>query len=110
MTPERWRHVKQVLQSALEYEPAQQAPFLASACAGDEALRHEVESLLAYQEQGANFIEVSAVDVAAKILASEETDATVGRRIGPYKVVRNIGHGGMGSVYLAVRDLSLIHI
>jgi len=104
MTPERWQHVKQVLQSALEYEPAQQAAFLASACADDEDLRREVESLLGYQEQGANFIETSAVDVAAKVLANERADAEAGRRVGPYRIVREIGRGGMGAVYLAVRD------
>ncbi|HEV2885061.1 MAG TPA: serine/threonine-protein kinase, partial [Pyrinomonadaceae bacterium] len=104
MTPERWRHVKQVLQSALELEPEQQAEFVASACVGDEPLRLEVESLLEYQKEGASFIEVSAADVAAKILADEEAHSAIGRRLGPYKIVREIGQGGMGSVYLAVRD------
>ncbi len=104
LTPERWQHVKQVLQSALELDPERQVHFVASACVGDEPLRREVESLLAYQQEGANFIEVSAVDVAAKVLAEEEAHSAIGRRIGPYKVVREIGHGGMGSVYLAARD------
>jgi len=51
MTPERWRRVDELFHSALEREPAERAAFLHEACAGDEALRREVEKLIAAHEK-----------------------------------------------------------
>ncbi len=99
--------MKGVLHAALEREPAQQSAFLASACAGDERLRVEVESLLAYrQEESADSIDKCAADAAAHLSGGAQVDVTVmaGRRVGSYRVVRELGRGGMGAVYLAARD------
>ena len=101
--PERWQRVKDILQSALEREPADQPRFLVEACSGDEALQREVESLLAYQSRHQGFIETRAEDAAA-LRQQHEASALEGRRIGVYKIVREIGRGGMGAVYLAERD------
>ena len=60
MTPERWQQVERLYQAALEREPSQRAAFLEEACAGDEELRQEVESLLAYEPQAKGFIEAPA--------------------------------------------------
>ncbi len=72
MNPERWRRIEQIYNRALELEPGRRAAFLEGACAEDESLRREVERLLARQSQAEDFIEVPAIEVAAKALAAEE--------------------------------------
>lgn len=106
MTPERWQQVKQVLHAALERDPAQQRAFLAAACAGDAALRGEVESLLACQEkEDGDLIERCAIDAARLRRSAQVNTATMtGHHVGSYRVVQELGRGGMGAVYLAERD------
>ncbi|HST12998.1 MAG TPA: serine/threonine-protein kinase, partial [Terriglobales bacterium] len=102
MTPERWQQVKGVLQQALEISPLERAAFLSQACAADEPLRLEVESLLADEEAGAEgFLETPLWTSA--VFESALADSWVGRRIGAYQIVDLIGEGGMGSVYRGVR-------
>jgi serine/threonine protein kinase/Tol biopolymer transport system component/Tfp pilus assembly protein PilF len=104
MTPERWKKVEEVFESALERSPDERGGYLAEACGGDESLRGQVETLLQSYEKAGSFIEapVLAPD-AARTLVDEHSPAMIGRRVGSYKLVREIGRGGMGSVYLAVR-------
>jgi serine/threonine protein kinase/Tol biopolymer transport system component/tetratricopeptide (TPR) repeat protein len=104
MTPERWKKVEEVFESALECSPDERRGYLVEACAGDESLRGQVETLLQSYEAAGSFIEapVLAPD-AARTLIDENSPAMIGRRVGSYKLVREIGRGGMGSVYLAVR-------
>ena len=101
MTPERWRQVEQIYHSALEREESQRSFFLKEACAGDEGLRREVESLLAQKEQPDSFIEVPALEAVAKGLAAGQPQSLVGRQIGSYKIRSLLGVGGMGEVYWA---------
>ena len=101
MTPERWQLVQRIFQSAIEREPQVRTAFLDQACAGDPALRLEVESLISSHHQTTNIIETMAIDVAAQMLADDRPDLVLGRSIGPYKVISHIGHGGMGEVYVA---------
>jgi eukaryotic-like serine/threonine-protein kinase len=103
MTPERYQQVKELFQSALEREGSQRKRFLAEACAGDPSLREEVESLLTSHEEAPSFIESSALEIVSKVLPDQPDKQMVGQRIGPYKVIREIAHGGMGAVYLAFR-------
>src|SRR5713226_8991931 len=100
MTPERWQHIKELLRSALEREPSQRSAFLDEACRGDTALRQEVEAYLMSHEQAADFIEKPAWKAAPRG-RDDDGESMVGRRIGSYQVLREIGHGGMGAVYLA---------
>src|SRR5215510_13730090 len=100
MGPERWRQIEDVFQAALDCEPEQRPAFLGAACAGDGSLRQEVESLLASYEKG-GFTEAPAFQDGVRLL--EKDHGLAGRRIGPYLVIREIGHGGMGAVYLAAR-------
>jgi eukaryotic-like serine/threonine-protein kinase len=93
VTPERWRDVQRVFHEALERPSAERADFLAAEARGDAELQAEVASLLASAGTDEGFLETPA-------RPPEETPRT---RIGPYDVVREIGHGGMGTVFLAMR-------
>jgi serine/threonine protein kinase/Tol biopolymer transport system component len=100
MEPERWQQIDRLYHSALKVEPSQRAAFLREACAGDEALRQEVEALLANEGEAKGFIEARALEAAAK-MAADNRQSLVGRQVGPYKIVSLLGTGGMGEVYLA---------
>jgi serine/threonine protein kinase/Tol biopolymer transport system component/tetratricopeptide (TPR) repeat protein len=104
VTSERWKEVKEIFAAALERTPKERDAFLNDVCAGDEPLRHEVESLIASHQDAGDFIESPAMNTNTFLSEVEEPDvAAIGRRIGAYKIVSEIGRGGMGSVYLAVR-------
>ena len=100
MKAERWQQVERLYHDSLERDAHERAAFLAEACAGDEGLRREVESLLAYEARAENFIESPALEVAAKMMA-EDTSELAGQAINHYKVISRLGAGGMGEVFLA---------
>jgi hypothetical protein len=72
MTPERWKQVEELCQSALELEEDRRRAFLDRACADDEALRRDVESLLQFETRGDRSIQEPALEVAAKMIAQEK--------------------------------------
>jgi serine/threonine-protein kinase len=96
---EKWEQVERLFNAALELESAARAAFLAEACAGDEELRREVESLLAYENETAGFIRKPAMEVVARELAEES--ALSNRTIDHFQILSLLGRGGMGEVYLA---------
>ena len=91
MTPERWQQLKQIFQSALERKPAERSAFLSQACAGDPALRGEVESLISSHDQAGDSMEAMAAEAATEMLENERV--IVGKQIGHYQVLNQIGHG-----------------
>ncbi|HEY6157434.1 MAG TPA: protein kinase [Gemmatimonadales bacterium] len=107
---ERWRDVERLYHQALEQAEGERRAFLQEVCAGDEALRQAVESLLsAHQEAGA-FLEIPALELAARALAepavAREEEANLLAHLGAaladrYAIEREVGQGGMATVYLA---------
>ncbi len=106
MTPERWKQVEELFHAALERDEAERAPFLDQACAGDDELRREVESLLVSAAAAGDVIEAQPQDVAAQLMTEGPSPLMIGRRFSRYRVISFLGAGGMGEVYLA-QDLSL---
>jgi serine/threonine protein kinase/TolA-binding protein len=101
MNAERWQQIDELLQSALARSPEERSAFLARACAEDELLRSEVESLIASHEDASNFLETPMSQIAAELLVNGQGGLAVGQQIGPYKIMGPLGAGGMGEVYLA---------
>src|SRR5262252_3052349 len=101
MTPERYRQIGEIYHAALGVETEERSAFLTRACAEDDELRREVESLIASHEQASGFIAAPALTVAAQLLAGSEKDALIGQMVGRYKILSLLGTGGMGRVYLA---------
>ena len=101
MTPERWEQVGQLYEAALELPRDERTPFLRKACGEDDSLCREVESLLAVEEESADFLAAGAIDDAAKALAKDKSASLVGKRLSHYQVRSLLGAGGMGEVYLA---------
>jgi non-specific serine/threonine protein kinase/serine/threonine-protein kinase len=99
MTAERWQSVKEVLYQALRLPEAERPAFLDQACASEPDLRQEIESLLAAHDKDHSFLTVRPAVEMPNI-----PDEMPEQNIGPYRVVEEIGRGGMGTVYLAVRD------
>jgi serine/threonine protein kinase len=101
MQQPEWEKVKEVFTGALELPVAERAAFLAESCGADEALRGEVESLLAAHEEPKNVLEQHTYDLASQL--QSDGNKYLGKRFGSYSILREIGRGGMGSVFLAAR-------
>lgn len=101
MTPERWHRVEEVLQAALDHSPADRAAFLNEACAGDEELERETSSMIAAYDDASDFFAEPAMARDARVIINSDAQMHPGRVIGPYQIIRHIGSGGMGEVYLA---------
>ena len=101
LPPENWARLKEVFADARALPANLRPAYLAVACGGNEALRREVESLLASDTHAKSFLETPAV-----LLADTGAKRLEGQRVGPYQITSWIGAGGMGEVYRA-RDTRL---
>ena len=105
MISERWRQVEELFEDAAELEEAERESLLEVSCRADATLRREVESLLRAHDLSTGFLDRPAAEAIARGLDEDAAaDAWAGRRIGPYTVIRELGRGGMGRVFLAARS------
>jgi serine/threonine-protein kinase len=99
MDPARWSRINDLFHAVCDRTPAEREAYLKKACLGDEALCEEVRALLKEAEQSQKLFE----GVVSEAVTSLMESSVQGRRVGPYRIVREIGAGGMGAVYLADR-------
>lgn len=102
MSAIRWQQIKEVFLSAVELDTSARHEFLADACAQDDELRAEVEKMMAADEEAAEFLESSPAEkLAGACLTGSVSDL---QHLGCWRLVQELGHGGMGVVYLAERN------
>jgi serine/threonine protein kinase len=109
MNNQRWQEAKKLFHAVIDCEPSERAAFLDANCK-DESLRREVEELIAANEEAGDFIVAPALVDAGLVTSQTDGNAledeialNIGKRVGRYELAQEIGRGGMGAVYLAVR-------
>lgn len=103
MNAETWKQLKTIFHAARELAPVERASYLATVCDGDTELRAQVEKLLAANDDPEAFLVSPALVCAADVSEIDQAEVRAGEAIGPYQIVRELGRGGMGTVFLAVR-------
>ena len=107
---EAWSEIHEIVDGALEVPAGERAAFVVRACGDDVVLRSEVDRFLAVCDATEDWLEEPAVTVAALVVQEmcrerAAHDGPVdGTRVGPYRLIREVGRGGMGAVFLAERD------
>jgi serine/threonine protein kinase len=101
ITHERWKQIKEIFHYARDRTPAERSDFLDEVCKDDAALRDEVEALLTADADNDDFLSAPAYEFAAGMLASGESEFSVGQKVGRYEILCSLGAGGMGQIYLA---------
>ncbi|HEV7645933.1 MAG TPA: protein kinase [Pyrinomonadaceae bacterium] len=107
MSPERWKQIEEVFQIALDMSPRERREYIDQASENDPELKDEVSKLLSQFEEASSFIEQPLYDQSQAgvlvALMNEDNDPMLGSLLGSYRIEREVGRGGMGAVYEAVR-------
>ena len=101
---ERWHRTKQLFEGALDLTPADRAALLEKECGDDETLRRDVESLLESDDHAGDFIEDPPFSIPRDLFPVGGDEPFVSQEFGTYTSIRELGRGGLGSVYLAARS------
>src|SRR5688572_3722282 len=101
MLDANWQMVREIFDSALSRQPEERQKFIKDACGKDKVLLAEVESLLSSHDTAERFMETPAVAKIAHMIEVESKKLEAGKCFGHYEIVKQIGEGGMGEVYLA---------
>jgi eukaryotic-like serine/threonine-protein kinase len=97
---ERWKQIKEIFDEAVELPSVERAQYLESVCQGDLDLREAVEKMLVIDDESSTFLEESPLEILEKSNQEELTN----QHLGSYKLLKEIGRGGMGAVFLAERN------
>jgi hypothetical protein len=102
MNSERWQRIEELFRAVADRPAAEREDYLTRACDGGAELRREVLELVAH-DTADSFLN-NTIKKAAQAVTAAPPDELTGQRIGPYRLMRLIGRGGMGAVYEAMRD------
>jgi len=100
MPDPHWENLKEIFEVAVALPPAERSAYLDRVCDGNDSMRQAVQSLIKSHEETGNFVDRPAFQAAAQLLV-DKLDFTPGREVAHYKILSQIGEGGMGQVYLA---------
>jgi hypothetical protein len=101
--------MKELVEAGLERKGEARARFVDQACADDPSLRAEVVELIASFERAGHFMAIPAAEIPTPLVSDDPAESLAGQRIGPYEVVKRIGQGGMGTVWLGSRADEAFH-
>lgn len=104
MDPQRWHRIEELFEAVVDLDGPARSRFLDRVCAGDATLRAEIDRLINNDAQARAFMEDSPVAAWRESDAPDAGELADGQRLGAYRIARRLMSGGMGAVYLAVRD------